>query len=46
MIMNDIGGVPLKSVIPPKGFDIDEFLDVAIRIGKIYNYEIIFFIAT
>lgn len=40
--MKDIGGVPLKSVIPMTGFKINDFLDIAIHIGNechFYNYD-------
>lgn len=33
IIMDDIGGVTLKSIIPTNGFNIVDFLDIAICIG-------------
>lgn len=33
MIIDDIGGVPLKSMIPASGMDIMQFLDIACNIS-------------
>ena len=51
IIVEDIGGTAIKQVIPPTGFDIDVFLQIAIRIGmskkrkreEFIQYNIIFF---
>lgn len=34
--MEDIEGVPLKSVIPETGFDVPDFLQLATKIGNIF----------
>ena len=39
--MEDIGGERLKSVIPPEGFPIDSFIEIACQIG-IYFYSFTF----
>jgi hypothetical protein len=33
LVLEDIGGVALKTIIPKDGFDIDEFLEIACSIS-------------
>lgn len=37
IVMEDIGGVSIKQLIPTKGFSLSEFYPIALEIGMLYH---------